>query len=85
MADGTDPSTTVPGQRVELISRAIDAAPVGVIITDPRQEDNPIVYANARFEELTGYPEAEILGQNCRFLQGEKTSPECCNPLPGNR
>lgn len=63
-------------QNVELITRAIETAPVGVIITDPTREENPIIYANERFEELTGYSEAEVLGRNCRFLQGEQTAPE---------
>ncbi len=41
----------------------------GLLITDVRQSGNPIVYANAAFMELTGYPLDEILGRNCRFLQ----------------
>lgn len=45
-------------------------------LTDPHQIDNPIVFANPAFSELTGYSENEILGRNCRFLQGPKTSPE---------
>ena len=42
-------------------------------ISDPTLPDNPIVYVNAAFEKLTGYPAAEILGRNCRFLQGPST------------
>ena len=42
-------------------------------ITDCSQEDNPIVHVSKGFCELTGYPKAEILGQNCRFLQGSMT------------
>jgi PAS domain S-box-containing protein len=57
-------------------NRAMDAAPVGIIITDPALPDNGIVYANDEFERLTGYAESEILGENCRFLQGEETDPE---------
>lgn len=60
-------------QELDLKTRAMDEAPVGILITDYSQEDNPIVYANDRFEELTGYTESEILGRNCRFLQGEGT------------
>lgn len=41
----------------------------GLLITDVRQPGNPIVYANAAFMEMTGYPLDEILGRNCRFLQ----------------
>ncbi|RYF44408.1 MAG: hybrid sensor histidine kinase/response regulator, partial [Cytophagaceae bacterium] len=47
----------------------------GVIITDPRQADNPIVFANPGFYELTGYTPSDVLGRNCRFLQGPKTDP----------
>ena len=57
-------------------TEAMEAAPVGVSITDPTQPDNPMVYVNERFRELTGYDEEEILGRNCRFLQGEETDPE---------
>lgn len=56
--------------------RAMDAAPVGMTITDPAKPDNPLVYINESFERLTGYREDEILGQNCRFLQGRDTDPE---------
>jgi PAS domain S-box-containing protein len=57
-------------------NRAMDAAPFGIIITDPSLPDNGIVYANEEFERLTGYTEEEILGRNCRFLQGEASDPE---------
>ncbi len=46
-----------------------------MIITDPRQHDNPIVFANAAFLALTGYSHDEVLGSNCRFLQGPKSDP----------
>lgn len=47
----------------------------GVLITDSRLTDNPIIYANPGFSKLTGYGQEEILGRNCRFLQGEKSDP----------
>ncbi len=47
----------------------------GVLITDTHQDDNPIIYANAGFSRLTGYGLEEILGRNCRFLQGEGSDP----------
>ena len=43
------------------------------VITDPRQVDNPIVWVSPSFCELTGYDRDEILGRNCRFLQGPDT------------
>jgi PAS domain S-box-containing protein len=46
---------------------------VSMILTDPRAEDNPIVYVNAAFERTTGYARSSVIGRNCRFLQGEDT------------
>jgi PAS domain S-box-containing protein len=48
----------------------------GVVITDPSQPDNPIIYSNPAFSQITGYQLAEIIGRNCRFLQGAETDPE---------
>lgn len=45
------------------------------MLTDARQTDNPIVACNEAFVALTGYPRDEIIGRNCRFLQGEHTDP----------
>ncbi len=45
------------------------------MITDPGQPDNPIVYASPGFERITGYGAEEVLGRNCRFLQGKDTDP----------
>jgi PAS domain S-box-containing protein len=62
--------------RLEQQSRIIEQAPIGIAVSDPSREDNPLVYANAAFEALTGYEFEEIDGRNCRFLQGERTDPE---------
>jgi PAS domain S-box-containing protein len=66
------------GMRDELWlkERAMDAAPVGITISDPDQPDNPLIYLNDAFEELTGYPPEETVGRNCRFLQGEQSDPD---------
>jgi len=48
----------------------------GILITDPAQADNPITYTNKALEDMTGYKSEEIIGRNCRFLQGEDTDPE---------
>jgi PAS domain S-box-containing protein len=53
--------------------RAITAASNAIVITDPRQEDNPIIFCNPAFETMTGYSAQEVLGRNCRFLQGPET------------
>jgi PAS domain S-box-containing protein len=57
-------------------TRAMDEARVGISIADARDGDLPLVYANEGFERVTGYDAAEMLGRNCRFLQGEATDPE---------
>lgn len=60
----------------EFIKAAIDHVGAGVVISDPAQDDMPIIYANKGFEEITGYEASEIIGQNCRFLQGKDTDPQ---------
>ena len=55
---------------------AIRATRMSMIITDPRKPDNPIVFANDSFLRLTGYAREEVIGRNCRFLQGPRTDPE---------
>jgi PAS domain S-box-containing protein len=53
---------------------AVEMTPMPMLLTDPRLLDNPIVLANAAFLDLTGYAREDILGRNCRFLQGALTS-----------
>jgi len=62
--DGTDPFTA-----------AVRATRMPMIITNPREADNPIVFANDAFCRFTGYAREEILGRNCRFLQGPESDP----------
>ncbi|WP_206756592.1 PAS domain S-box protein [Oscillatoria sp. FACHB-1406] len=63
-------------EQLHLLQRAIEASSSGVVICDARADDLPIVYLNAKFEELTGYSRAEVLGKNCRFLQkGDRAQP----------
>lgn len=57
----------------ELLFNALDFTRAGVLITDPQQFDNPIIYANQGFYDMTGYAAVDIIGQNCRFLQGKET------------
>jgi PAS domain S-box-containing protein len=54
---------------------AVRATRMPMIVTDPRQFDNPIVFANDAFLALTGYTRLEVTGRNCRFLQGPGTDP----------
>ncbi|NHX36499.1 MULTISPECIES: sensor histidine kinase [Halolamina] len=62
-------------RKLRLTNRAIDEAPVGITIADATEPDNPLIYANDKFSELTGYRQEETLERNCRFLQGENTDP----------
>jgi PAS domain S-box-containing protein len=52
---------------------AFKATRMPMLITDPRQDDNPIIFSNRAFSELTGYSQQELVGQNCRLLQGPQT------------
>lgn len=52
-----------------LLERAVDSSSNGIIISDPNQPDNPIIYANKAFEQITGYNYLDIIGKNCRYLQ----------------
>lgn len=63
-----------PG-RGDPFAAAIRGTRMPMVITDPRKPDHPIVFANEAFQTLTGYDRTEIIGRNCRFLQGENTDP----------
>ncbi len=54
---------------------AVHATRMPMIITNPRLPDNPVVFANDAFCRLSGYDRDEIVGRNCRFLQGPDTDP----------
>ncbi|AMD00610.1 EAL domain-containing protein [Halomonas chromatireducens] len=58
------------------IERSVEASINGIVIADATEADCPITYANSAFQVMTGYREEELMGRNCRFLQGEETDPE---------
>lgn len=60
----------------QVLSAILDECVNGVTLADPDLEDAPIIYANKAFERLTGYSHDEIIGHNCRFLQGEDREQE---------
>ena len=57
--------------KLRLLERAVTASTNSISITDPSQPDSPLVYVNPAFERTTGYAAEEVLGRNCRFLQGK--------------
>lgn len=59
--------------RASLLQRCLEASYNGVLIADAQAPDQPIIYVNPAFERITGYTEEEVLGRNCRFLQGSQT------------
>ena len=83
------PSRDEDADRVAAIAafvRSLDAADpfvaifndanLPMTISDPTLVDNPIIYVNFAFEHLTGYAQPEVVGRNCRFLQGPETKAE---------
>ena len=59
-------------EQTDLLSyfkKILDQAQIGIIITDPHQPDNPIIFANEYFYEMFCYESSEVLGKNCRFLR----------------
>ncbi|MFW5955870.1 MAG: PAS domain S-box protein [Halorhabdus sp.] len=59
-----------------LNNLAMDNAPIGITIADADEPDYPLTFVNEQFEQLTGYSAEEVIGKNCRFLQGDGTDPE---------
>jgi diguanylate cyclase (GGDEF)-like protein/PAS domain S-box-containing protein len=59
----------------QVLLRAVDAAAHGITIAE-NSDDHPLIYVNAAFVRMTGYPTDEMVGRNCRFLQGPDTDPD---------
>lgn len=60
-------------ERLRLLDEAVGITREGIVITDSQAPDEPIIYVNRGFERITGYGYEEVLGRNCRFLQGPHT------------
>lgn len=56
--------------RLSDLQGTLDAIGAGVMLVDALAPDQPILFVNRRFEQLSGYTAAECIGRNCRFLQG---------------
>ena len=70
-----------PKGKADPFAAAMRATRMAMIITDPKQPDDPIIFANDAFLRLTGYTRDEVLGENCRFLQGPDTDPAVVGDL----
>ncbi|MCC6152828.1 MAG: SpoIIE family protein phosphatase [Candidatus Hydrogenedentes bacterium] len=66
------------GAAVTLRDRAMSAAAEGITIGDCGQSDIPLIYVNDGFVSITGYSREDVLGRNCRFLQGPETDEAAC-------
>ena len=77
MNDQTEPTR----DWLHLLEKAIDSAAEGITLSDTSRPDNPIIYANKGFERLTGYTSPDVVGRNCRFLQGQTTDPHTVSEI----
>lgn len=59
-----------------VLQRALAAASNGIIITDATTPEQGLMFVNSGFERITGYRAQEVLGRNCRFLQGPDSDPQ---------
>jgi len=65
---------------MRMLTQAVDVSVNAVVITDNKQPDQPIIYVNPAFVQLTGYSREEVIGKNCRFLLGQyQDQPELAN------
>ena len=65
----------MPIDPARLFEQATEQTRMALCVTDPHRPGNPIVFVNQAFVELTGYQREEIIGRNCKFLQGPDTDP----------
>ena len=77
----TDAAKLLFGGTDRFFRRAVNSSHTPYLITDPNQADNPVVYVNQAFLDMTGYSEEEVLGRNCRFLQGPETDATAISSL----
>lgn len=68
-------------ERGGVFFAAVEMTRMPMVVTDPNLPDNPIVFVNGAFLDLTGYEEEEVIGRNCRFLQGAQSDRETVEDL----
>lgn len=77
MAEDLESGQGMDGDRdAALAVQMVMTAPFPMVLTDPHQKDNPIIFVNRAFERATGYRAADAIGRNCRFLQGDDVDPK---------
>ncbi len=74
-------STNEESPRTDIFFAAVQMSRMPMCMTNPHKHDNPIIFCNQAFEMLTGYSQDEILGRNCRFLQGKNTDPDAVSEI----
>lgn len=72
--DGYDVLEAIAGQSPDLLKFILEGSPDTISLSDASQPDLPLTYVNPSFERTTGYKRTDVLGRNCRFLQGEETN-----------
>ena len=68
-------------EQLDILKRSLNSIPQGILITDCQQKDDPIIYTNEFFLSMSGYHVNEVIGKNCRFMQGETTVPTALQKL----
>lgn len=71
----------ITGRNTPLLGDLVRGLSEVFCLTDPKQKDNPIIYASSEFYRFTGYGPDDVIGRNCRFLQGNKTKRESVSRL----
>ncbi|MCW2819914.1 MAG: hypothetical protein JWR42_2701, partial [Marmoricola sp.] len=64
-----------------ILERALAAATAGITVADVRDPRHPLIWVNRAFTDLTGYSAGDVLGRNCRFLQGSQTDPQAVSDM----
>ena len=64
-----------------LTPALLDSLNLPLVVTDPTRPDNPITFVSTAFQRIMGYGADEVLGRNCRFLQGPDTCPEAVGKM----
>lgn len=65
----------------DILVHAAQSTTEGITVSDPSRPDRPLIYVNKGFEKMTGYSREDVVGKNCRFLQGPGTSPAAVNHI----